>query len=341
MKTIFLLILITTSLLTAPGCGYIAKKFTHPPNRGKTLHDFQDYTARQLDKYRIDQHFRLETASPTASLSVWIIEPKTESFKFATHSRKSGTNRDFIFNPPDDSNSSPPPPKATVIILHGLYEQKNQFPYWLWGQIIATAGYRVVMPDLRGHGHSTGQWITFGKLETRDISHLIDQLEQKKLTTGKLCILGGSLGAAIAIELAATDDRIDSVVALAPYSTLQSAAPNFIHTLAPKQTWFLPDFFIQLEILAAGRMANFTPANRSPLKTIAQPQKKAKTPILLVHGKEDKLIPYHHSQRLHSAAPNHTKLILLENETHLTIGRRNFYKLYNLIIPWFEQSVRF
>ena len=52
------------------------------------------------------------------------------------------------------------------------------------------AGYRAVLVDLRGHGRSTGKYLTYGVQEAQDISQVIDALEQQQLIAGEIGVLG-------------------------------------------------------------------------------------------------------------------------------------------------------
>ena len=40
-----------------------------------------------------------------------------------------------------------------------------------------------MLVDLRGHGGSSGRWLTYGVVESRDLSQLIDQLEPTERDT--------------------------------------------------------------------------------------------------------------------------------------------------------------
>src|ERR1019366_1135872 len=53
--------------------------------------------------------------------------------------------------------------RGTIFLLHG-YSLSKEFML-PWGLTLAQAGYRVVLVDLRGHGHATGDRIYFGGVE--------------------------------------------------------------------------------------------------------------------------------------------------------------------------------
>ena len=120
----------------------------------------------------VDQQFRVPVDSATAELAVSVVEP-----------RPAGS------------------PKGTVLVLHGIWARS----FWMLGtaQMLAEAGYRAVLVDLRGHGRSTGDFLTFGPGEARDLSQVIDDLDRRNLISGRLGVYGISYGATTSIHLAA------------------------------------------------------------------------------------------------------------------------------------------
>ncbi|HEY2748062.1 MAG TPA: alpha/beta hydrolase, partial [Polyangia bacterium] len=59
------------------------------------------------------------------------------------------------------------PPRATIFVLHGIRDSKEGLRHW--GEHLSEAGYRAILVDSRGHGHSTGDWLTYGVQESRDL----------------------------------------------------------------------------------------------------------------------------------------------------------------------------
>src|SRR5207253_8659914 len=121
---------------------------------------------------------RVEVGPPRATLSVSVIEPRL-------------------------------PPRATIVVLHGIRDQKDFLRHI--GLHLAEAGYRAVMVDSRGHGRSTGPFLTWGTQEPRDLTQLIDALGYGD---GPIGVFGESNGAAVSIMWGAHDARVRAVVAL-------------------------------------------------------------------------------------------------------------------------------
>lgn len=119
-----------------------------------------------------------------------------------------------IVEPPDTAKE----PKGTIIVLHGIVARG----VWMMktAKMLAKSDYRVVLVDLRGHGRSTGKYLTYGLQEAKDLSQVINVLEEQNLVAGKLGVYGVSYGATTSIHLAGQDPRIGAVVAVAPFIVL-------------------------------------------------------------------------------------------------------------------------
>lgn len=105
-----------------------------------------------------------------------------------------------------------------VILLHMLRRTRadwDGFARWLQKN-----GYTVIAADSRGHGQSTGNW---EKFKPEDFQHMIydvaalkSVLESKGADVTKLVIIGASIGANTALNYAANDADIATVVLLSP-----------------------------------------------------------------------------------------------------------------------------
>lgn len=87
-----------------------------------------------------------------------------------------------------------------------------------WALQLAQTGYRVVLVDLRGHGQSTGGQVGFGKYEVNDLRQMLDWLQARGECDEAVGVVGFSYGATLALHWAAQDQRIRTVIGLAPYN---------------------------------------------------------------------------------------------------------------------------
>ena len=105
-------------------------------------------------------------------------------------------------------------PRGTVLIVHGLGEHGDRYGHvaeWL-----ASRGFRVVSYDQRGHGQSQGPRGVSPTPDAlyEDLELVIDAVRPK---SGKLIVLGHSMGGAIAARFVADHRRpIDGLILSSP-----------------------------------------------------------------------------------------------------------------------------
>ncbi len=110
------------------------------------------------------------------------------------------------------------PGSPAVILLHMLRRTRND-----WDSVakwLQKSGYTVIVPDLRGHGQSTGNWEQFTPDDfnkmTFDVAAMKSVLENEGADVKKLAIIGASIGANVALNYAASDKDVKTVILLSP-----------------------------------------------------------------------------------------------------------------------------
>lgn len=302
-RIVSLLLLLATIVLAHTTCvRWVSRAIVWAPNHGETMRAEEDPGPAQLAALGVSRQLRLSAGPPTASLSVWIIDP-----------------------------TPPRKPLGTLLVLHGIRDRKQTM--LALGRALAARGYRVVLPDLRGHGRSTGDWLTFGAVESRDLSQVLDELARRGELAGRVGVYGASYGGATAILLAARDDRIAAVVAVASFASAREAVRGYMRRIYPR--WLVPDAWIERAIQAASEVAGFDPHEADPSRVVG----KSKVPLLLIHGKRDRIISWKQSQRLDQTAPGQSRLILLENAGHAAIFRDGDGAILRATLAWFDRWV--
>jgi len=202
------------------------------------------------------------------------------------------------------------PNGSWVLVFHGVAD--NRYGVTEHARLLLKGGYSVVMMDSRAHGASGGEMASYGWLERKDTSAVIDELERAEHPK-HLYALGISMGAGIALQAAGNDARIEAVAAEAPFANLQEAAYDY----AGLQRWpllgktfFAPGAWVL--IYRGEKMAGFPASEVSPEKAVA----KRPFPLLLICDGADVVLPCRHAEMILRAASGPKELWRVPGAMH-------------------------
>ncbi len=222
---------------------------------------------------------RADVGPPAATLEAWVLEP--------------------------------PEPRGTTLVLHGIDDQKSSMLEV--GRSLSALGHRAVLVDLRGHGASTGRWLTYGVRESEDLRQLLDQLDALGLITGEVGVYGPSYGGAVALHAAARDPRITRVVSVSTFASLRAVVPPYAERAIPVVGGLLPELLLDAVVEDAGALGGFSPAAADTAAATAQTRAR----VLLIHGDADENVPYEHALRLRAACtPRACELVTIPGAGH-------------------------
>lgn len=226
-----------------------------------------------------------------------LIREADESFKH-TH----GHREDFVVQSFDGISlngwkvRAENPNGTWVLLFHGVSD--NRVGVVGQSEFLLQNGYSVVMMDARSHGDSGGPIATYGWLERRDTSAVIDALETSERPQ-HLFALGESMGAGIALQSAGVDPRIEAVVAEASFANLQEAAYDYAGLREYPwlgKTLFAPGAWLM--VYRGEHLAGFPGAEVSAVKAVAA----RPFPVFIICDAEDHALPCRHSEMIFRAA---------------------------------------
>ena len=176
-------------------------------------------------------------------------------------------------------------------------------------QIAKAAGRNVLLINQRCHGGSEGRTITFGILERQDVMGWINYANSR---FGNVPILlsGVSMGAATVLMVSGMElpGNVKGILADCPYD-----APSNIIKKVLGQDMGMPVKIVYPLIRLGGMLyGKFNLNAGSPLEAV----KKAKLPILLIHGDDDRFVPYAMSCNIHAAAPEKIEFHTISGAGH-------------------------
>lgn len=201
--------------------------------------------------------------------------------------------------------------KPTVIALHGV--TGNRTSMIRFAVPLYEAGFNVFVFDGRAHGLSQGEFVTYGYHETHDVSAIIDYLiRAHKIREKSIGLIGMSMGAAIALLVAAREKRVQAVWSESPFSSLERISNEYI-----SDTTWLPESVVKPFTWSAAFVANrrgkFNVTEVSPVD--AAPQ--INCPVQLVHGAKDMFVRPEHSQRIYEMlTAKHKDLWIVDGAAH-------------------------
>jgi pimeloyl-ACP methyl ester carboxylesterase len=188
--------------------------------------------------------------------------------------------------------------RGTIVYLHGVADNRTSGTGVI--ERFGPRGFDVVAYDSRAHGESGGQACTYGFFEKQDLGRVLDSVGP-----GPIVLLGTSLGAAVALQQAAVDPRISTVIAAETFSDLRTVATE-------RAPFFFTAALIAQAFRLAERQEHFAVDDVSPIAAAS----RIRIPVLLIHGEKDSDTSPDHSRRVFAALNGPKRLIVVQGAAH-------------------------
>jgi fermentation-respiration switch protein FrsA (DUF1100 family) len=200
------------------------------------------------------------------------------------------------------------PSEKTIILCHGYGTNRTEiFSRTIF---LRWRGYNLLYFDFRAHGESEGKISTFGLLELKDLKAAIDYLKREKASFSKtIIVIGVSLGASVAIVLAAKDKRIQAVIAESPFPSFKKTVLRYaraVYGISFKPLFSLAFLFVRL------RLGSSLEIN-SPFHWI---EKISPRPLFLILGENDRYLYLSEGYQLYKKAKEPKELWIIPRAYH-------------------------
>ncbi|MEM1192035.1 MAG: S9 family peptidase [Pseudomonadota bacterium] len=225
-----------------------------------------------------------------------------------------------------------------IVLAHGGPANRDTQAFDWWASFYAANGYAVYQPNFRGssgYGYDfrTAGRRQWGRLMQDDITNGVRALiKEGAVDPARICIAGASYGGYAALagatltpDLYACSISVNGVTDL--MAVLGEGARSSEYSLAYWQTQIGDRFKDESAIKAV-----------SPVEQAD----KVRVPILLIHGKDDTVVPYSQSKRMEGAlerAGKTVKLITLNGEDHWLSGAETRQRMLSETLDFVNASI--
>lgn len=203
-----------------------------------------------------------------------------------------------------------PEQRATIVVFNGnAGNRSHRTPL---AEALARWGYSVLLVDYRGYGGNPGSPTEVGLL--RDARAVVEHLESRHdVDPARVVYFGESLGAGVALALAG--ERPPAALVLrSPFTSLADIAS--VH---------YP--FLPASLLLRDRYPNL------------ESMESLDSPLLVIAGSEDRIVPLQQSRALYDAAPEPKSLVVIEGARHNDFALLAGEELIDAIVGFLDDTL--
>ena len=216
--------------------------------------------------------------------------------------------------------------KETIIILHGWGGNTElMLPVAI---PFHQAGMNVLLIDSRSHGKSDSA--TFSSLPrfAEDLGKTIDWLKKSyPKQSEKIAILGHSVGAGAVLFETSKRDDVDAVISISAFAHAQWMMTRYLKSL------HIPMLLIHIILKYVQWLIGHPFSSFAPLNTVC----KVNAPILIVHGKDDVVIPIDDARAIIKNCPKpHLELLEIDDAGHESVDK--FEEHSPLLVGFLQRS---
>ena len=200
--------------------------------------------------------------------------------------------------------------KKFVIGVHGYrsYARPEYAPYI---EFYRSLGYSMLLPDDRAHAPSEGDYIGFGVLDRLDCVDWAKYIVDTYGEDVEIILHGVSMGGATVLSASGEEDLPEQVKGIISDCGFSSAWDILHYQL--KESMHLPaDYLLPRIEKICEKKAGFNFHEHPAIEQV----KKAKVPILFVHGEKDPMVPIFMAHDLYDACGSKKRLLTVPEAAH-------------------------
>lgn len=196
-----------------------------------------------------------------------------------------------------------------VICFHG-YTSEGMKDYIALSGYYLKNGYSMLVVDERAHGQSEGEHIGFGCLDRFDALCWINFIIEKCTDKVQILLHGTSMGGATVLMASGLElpKQVKGII-----SDCGFTSPKYVFTHVLHSMYHLPAFpVIQITSAVNRRIAGYGMDDCNAAREV----KKAKLPILLIHGDADFFVPCSMCDEIYENCASPKKKLIVQGASH-------------------------
>ena len=202
-----------------------------------------------------------------------------------------------------------PSPRATLIMFHG-YRSVGENDFSCAAPFYYSLGFNLLIVDQRTHARSGGSYIGFGVLERHDCRRWVQKARELYSEKLPIIITGVSMGASTVL-MASELDMPENLIAIIADCGFTSPKEIISHVI--KNNYHIPPQIILPAMNIWSRiLAKYSFDEVSTCDAL----KKAKVPVLFIHGRADDFVPCYMTERAFDLCTTEKEVIYVENAGH-------------------------
>jgi len=182
--------------------------------------------------------------------------------------------------------------------------------------------FQLIIPDLRGHGLSEGDYIGMGWVDKNDIMKWIEYITLKD-SQASIVLYGISMGGSAVMNVAGENPK--NVKAVIEDCGFTSACDIFSSQL--KEYGKMENFILYTSTFMTYLRAGYNLKEASSINQV----KKTNIPILFIHGSSDDFVPLSMMYELYENTSSPKEKLVIENAGHADCNGTNARLYYSTI----------
>jgi fermentation-respiration switch protein FrsA (DUF1100 family) len=196
-------------------------------------------------------------------------------------------------------------PAPCVLVLHGAGSRKEN--HVDFARVATGHGFVALTFDNRGHGASEGE---LGARVVHDLQRLVSMAAAlPQVDERRIALRGSSMGGLLAIHAGAVSEQVAAVVAICPAA--EHMMLEDLRRLARGEPPPPGSALEAIRVDAPGLVAWLEEHDvREAVRLLGE------KPLMLVHARDDEVIPYEFSEELYERALEPKRLLIVEGGNH-------------------------